>query len=173
MRGTFSQPPENRSSSPAAFFPSAHPSLFARLNQTTAFYPEARWESSAYFASRAEFAGPSPLNALGRCGLVWIQSWQKPVIVCTTGVPQRRSRWAKMLRRRQITLRRRHLKLPSQCSFSWTGGPPSHRSFVLRGLLRSPGSSRRLGFLIESQSYRPSPLLCTAICLAFPIVDAQ
>src|SRR5439155_16157259 len=73
--------------------------------------------------------------------------------------PQRRSEWTRTLRRRQIRLRRRHLKLPSQRSFNWTGGPQFHPGFVFRGLLRSPGSSRRLGFLTESQSYRPS-LLC-------------
>src|SRR6266403_3753487 len=73
-----------------------------------------------------------------------------------TGVPQRRSRWTRRLRRRQIRLRRPHLKLPSQRSFNWTEGLPFHRSFVLRGLLPSPASSRRLGFLSASQSYRPS-----------------
>src|SRR3981081_3656091 len=61
-------------------------------------------------------------------------------------------------RRRQIILRRLHPKPPSQHSFNWTGSPPFPRSFVLRGPLRSPGSSRRQGFLTESQSYRPSPL---------------
>ena len=48
--------------------------------------------------------------------------------------------------------------LPSLRSFNWTGSPPFHRSFVLQGLLQSPGSGRRLGSLTESQSYRPSPL---------------
>src|SRR4029077_5126196 len=73
-------------------------------------------------------------------------------------VLQRGSRWTRTLRRRQIRLRTRHLTLPSQRSFNWTRGPPFHRNFVRRGLLRSPGSSRRLRFLTESQSYRPSPL---------------
>jgi hypothetical protein len=72
-------------------------------------------------------------------------------------VTQRRSRCTGTLLRRQIR-RSRQLKLPSQRSFNWTGSPPFHRSFVLRGLLPSPGSSRRLDFLTESQSYRPSPL---------------
>src|SRR6202011_1553442 len=58
----------------------------------------------------------------------------------------------------QIILRRLHPKLPSQHSFNWTGSPPFPRSFVLRGPLRSPGSSRRQGFLTESQSCRLSRL---------------
>jgi hypothetical protein len=40
--------------------------------------------------------------------------------------------------------------LPSQGSLDWTGDPPFHRSFVLRGLLRSPGSSRSGGMIRNS-----------------------
>src|SRR5580704_14883797 len=72
-------------------------------------------------------------------------------------VAQRRSRWTRTLRREQIGLRRPHLKLRSQRSFNWTGGPPFHRSSVFPGLLRSPGSNRRLDFLAQSQSHRPCP----------------
>ena len=82
----------------------------------------------------------------------------KPVILCTTGILQRRSRWTRTLRGSQIRLRRRHLKLPSQRLFNWTGSPPCHRSFALRGRLRSPGSSRRLGLMTGLQSSRPSRL---------------
>jgi hypothetical protein len=68
------------------------------------------------------------------------------------------ARWTETLLQRQLRFRRCRLNLPSQHSFNWTGGPPFHRCFVLRGLSQSPGSSRRLGFLTESQSNRPSRL---------------
>ncbi len=62
-------------------------------------------------------------------------------------------------------LRRRHLKLPSQHSFNWTGSPPFHHSFVLRGLLRSPGSSRRLWLPDRITKLSPVPALLVSISL--------
>jgi hypothetical protein len=60
-------------------------------------------------------------------------------------------------RRRQTKLRGRHLKLPSRRSSNCTEGPQLHRSFLFRGLLRSPGCSRRQDFPTESRRCRPFP----------------
>src|ERR1700733_8044073 len=73
-------------------------------------------------------------------------------------LPRGGPRLTRTLRRRQIRFSRRRPKLPSLRSFDWMGGLPFHRSFGLRGVLRSLGFSRRRDFLTESQSYRQSPL---------------
>jgi AraC-like DNA-binding protein len=92
------------------------------------------------------------LNVRGPCGDTILTQ------TCYVHGPRRRSRWTKTFRRRQVRFRRRHPKLPSQRLFNWMGSPPFHRSFALRGRLRSRGYSRQPGFLTGSQSSHPSPL---------------
>jgi AraC family transcriptional regulator len=83
-----------------------------------------------------------------------MQSPEKPVILPATAYSARRSQWITVLPRRPIKLRPRP-KLPSQVSFNSMRSPLFRRNFILREHLRFFGSSRPLGFLSESQSYRP------------------